>query len=183
MLGEFPRVSAGHRFCLLVSSCVLTSKFRNVGTSSQAVDGVCEQNTTYRREDCVHTAHCTDLLHAHAWLKMFEVCIKYVPHLVTCCMSCHLTCTTRLPCCSQLYLPQSHLLFLALAQLQFNLKPAPIHATLEVTVLRNPTLAQKNEKKFVLVATDTKNRSVLWATNTKRKKCMEKKEPQRQKPV
>ena len=47
---------------------------------------------------------------------------EYFPHLVTCCAPCHLTCTARLPCCSLLYLPQSHLLFPALAQLRFNLK-------------------------------------------------------------
>ena len=35
-------------------------------------------------------------------------------------------------------------------QLRFNLNPAPIHAALEVTVLRNPTLAQKEEKQFAI---------------------------------
>ena len=37
-------------------------------------DGPCEQNTLshclYRREHCVHTAHCIDLFHAHAWPKL-----------------------------------------------------------------------------------------------------------------
>ena len=64
IIGKSPRVSAGASllsFSLLLRPIL---KFWSVWTSSQALDGGCEQNTfphcTYRREHCVHTARCTD---------------------------------------------------------------------------------------------------------------------------
>ena len=47
---------------------------------------MCEQNTfphcMHRHRHFVRTSHM--MLHAHAWLKMFELCLKYFPHLVIC---------------------------------------------------------------------------------------------------
>ena len=55
--------------------------------NSLAIDGRCELNTfshsMYRREHCVHTAHCTDLLHAHAWLKLCVPKKIVIPSLVS----------------------------------------------------------------------------------------------------
>ena len=82
---------------------------------------------------------------------MFELCLKYFLILSLVARHVTLTCTARLPCCSLLYLPQSHLLFPALAQLRFNLKPAPIHTALEVTVLQNPTSHRKRKRSLLSV--------------------------------
>ena len=74
------------------------------------------------------------MLHAHAWLKL---CLPLRHFLISSFVS-----TARFFCCSPLCLHPPYLLFLAHAQRRFNQKPAPIHTALEVTVLRNPNLAQ-----------------------------------------
>ena len=58
-------------------------------------------------------------------------------------------------------LSQSHLLFPAHAQRRFNLKPAPIHAALEVTVSRNPNLAQVLSPTRLSTTRTSLNRRVL----------------------
>ena len=58
--------SVSHLFMLLFFAC------RQLSIPRQSTG--CEQNTLshcmYKRGHCVHTAHCTDLFHAHAWLKL-----------------------------------------------------------------------------------------------------------------
>ena len=64
-LNHTTRSDSDSLFFLIVQVVV----FRLPATfNSQAIDGACEQNTLshcmYRCEHCVHTAHCTNLLHA-----------------------------------------------------------------------------------------------------------------------
>ena len=94
--------------------------------------------------------HTHIISHAHAWPKA-----HVVPSTKNLSSSCHLSgtpCrlirTARFPCCS-LHCPHPfHLHFLALAKRRSNQEPAPIHAALEVTVLRSPILSQVMSPKW-----------------------------------
>ena len=75
--------------------------------NSQAIDGMCQQNTfsdcMYRRRHFVSTSHM--MLHAHAWLKLKNCVPNTFVHSISCSAPCLTTCTVHPAFCPLIHLP------------------------------------------------------------------------------